>query len=219
MRTYSHSAMKQFNNCPRQYNEMRNKKAWPREETEQTLYGTQLHEAMEFAVRDGVPLPKQFDFMQPVLDALLARPGEKFAEMELAVDRDLVPCPFKAPNVWMRGIADLVGINGNTAWVIDYKTGGNKYPDKDQLTLMALLLFAHYPDVKVVKSALLFVLKEDMVKHETRREAANRIWGIFREDVAKIEQCHDKNTWHPKSSGLCKKYCAVLSCEHNGRNV
>lgn len=218
MRMYSHSAMKQFNNCPRQYNEMRIKKAWPREETEQTLYGTQLHKAMEFAVRDETPLPPQFDFMQPTLDALLARPGDKYAELELAVTNKLEPCEFKSPDAWMRGIVDLAIISGDMAWIIDYKTGNNKYPDKDQLTLMALLLFAHYPQVKLVKSALLFVLKEDMVKHETRRDAANRIWGIFREDVAKIEKCHDTNVWHPKSSGLCKKYCGVLSCEHNGRD-
>lgn len=218
MRKYSHSALKQFNNCPRQFHEVRIKKAWPKEETEQTLYGTQLHEAMEFAVRDGTPLPKQFDFMQPVLDSLMSMPGDKYAEMELAVKADLTPCAYDAPDAWMRGIIDLALVKAPKAHIIDYKTGSNKYPDKDQLTLMALLLFAHYPEIELVKSALLFVLKEDMVKHETQRGAANRIWGIFKEEVATIERCHEKGTWHPKKSGLCKRYCAVLSCEHNGRN-
>lgn len=219
MRTYSHSALKQFANCPRQFHEVRILKKWPKEETEQTRYGTQLHEAMEFAVRDGVALPKQFDFMQPVLDALMDRPGEKYAEYELAVRADLTPCGFKDADVWMRGIIDLAVINGTTVHIVDYKTGNNKYPDKDQLTLMALLLFAHHPDVEIVKSALLFVLKEDMVKHETRRTAANRIWGIFKEEVAVVERCHTTGVWHAKQSGLCKRYCPCLDCEMNGRSA
>lgn len=218
MRAYSHSAMKQFNNCPRQYDEMRNKKAWPREETEQTLYGTELHKAAEEFIKEGTPIPKQFDFMQPYLDYLLLKPGQLFAELELGVKADLSPCGFKDPDVWMRGIVDVAIVDGNLAWVCDWKTGSNKYPDKDQLTLMALLLFAHYPELEKVKSALLFVLKEDMVKHETLRAASQRIWGIFKEEVARIEKCHTTGVWHPKQSGLCKKYCAVLSCEFNGRS-
>ena len=218
MRAYSHSALKQFNNCPRQFHEMRIKKAWPREETEQTLYGTQLHEAMELAIRDGVPLPGQFDFLQGLVNSINAMPGEKFCELELAVDINLNPVPFKSDEAWMRGIIDLAVVDGDSAKIVDYKSGSNKYPDKDQLTLMALLLFAHHPEVEHVKSALLFVLKEDMVKHETARRAANRIWGIFKEDVAQVERCHANGVWHPRQSGLCRRHCGVLTCEHCGRN-
>lgn len=218
MRAYSHSALKQFNNCPRQYNEVRIKKAWPREETEQTIYGTVLHKAVEDYIVDGVWIPDQFAYMRPIVEAVLQKSGARHAEYELAVDAELKPCAFDSPNVWMRGIIDLAIIDGNLAWVIDWKTGSNKYPDKDQLTLMALLLFAHYPDLERVNSALMFVLKGAMVKHRTDRTAASRIWGIFREEVANIEGCHVRDVWHPKQSGLCKQYCAVMTCEFNGRN-
>lgn len=217
-RSYSHSALKQFKTCPRQFYEMRILKAWPREDTTQTLYGTELHLALELAIRDNVPLPAHLAFLQPVLDTVMSLPGEKYAELELAVNKELEPCPMDDPLAWMRGIIDLAIINGTSARIIDWKTGSNKYPDKDQLTLMALLLFAHYPAVQEVKSALLFVLKDDMVKHETPKNKAASLWSAFREDVAKVERCHETGVWHEKSSGLCKRYCAVLTCFYNGRN-
>jgi hypothetical protein len=51
-----------------------------------------------------------------------------------------------------------------TAWVADWKTGNNKYPDRDQLVLMSLMVFAHFPHIRKVNSALLFIVKNDMVK-------------------------------------------------------
>jgi ATP-dependent exoDNAse (exonuclease V) beta subunit len=39
------------------------------------------------------------------------------------------PCDFHDENRWVRGIADLVIIDGADAFVVDYKTGSNKYPD------------------------------------------------------------------------------------------
>lgn len=218
MRSYSHSALKQFSTCPRQFHEVRILKAWPREETEQTRYGTELHLAMELAVRDSQKLPPQFAFMQPVLESLLGRPGELYPELELAVTSELEPCAFDSPYAWVRGIVDLAGIENDSAWLVDYKTGGAKYPDKDQLTLMSLLLFAHYPEVRVIKSALLFVLKNVMVKHSVKKEEAGRLWSMYRENISRIEQCHDVGVWNPKQSGLCSRYCSVLSCPFNGRN-
>jgi RecB family exonuclease len=47
--------------------------------------------------------------------------------MALTLDRQ--PCGFYDKNRWVRGIADLLIINGEDAAVIDYKTGSEKYPD------------------------------------------------------------------------------------------
>jgi hypothetical protein len=68
--------------------------------------------------------------------------------------------------VWVRGIADLIIIDDEnlTAWVADWKTGNNKYPDRDQLVLMSIMVFAHFPHIRRVNSALMFIVKNDMVK-------------------------------------------------------
>ena len=69
---WSHSSLKQFETCQRQYHEIKVLKKWPFEQGEQALYGEQLHEAAEMYVKNGTPIPPQFAFIQPVVDALLA---------------------------------------------------------------------------------------------------------------------------------------------------
>ena len=165
-------------------------------------------------VKEGTPLPPQFAFIQPVVDALLKKPGHKTAEQELALDEQLNPVDWKSPRAWVRGIIDLLIVDGDTAWVVDYKTGSNKYPDLDQLTLMSLLIFAHYPEIKEVYSALLFVVKEGFVKSSMKRVDAEKHWWKYRERVGKIEASHTHGVWNPKQSGLCP-WCPVKSCEHH----
>lgn len=54
---WSHSALKDYENCARKYHEIRVLKKYPSEKTEQILYGEQLHKAAEDYVRDGVHPP------------------------------------------------------------------------------------------------------------------------------------------------------------------
>ena len=216
--SWSHSSLKQYETCPRQYHEVRVLKRYPRIPTEQTIYGEELHEAAELYVKDSTPLPARFDFVKPVLDSLLKKPGAKLPEVQMALTETLEVCDWDSPFAWVRGIADLAILDGTDAWVVDYKTGSNKYPDKDQLDLMSLMIFAHYPEVKVVRSALLFVVKNDMMKHKVTREQSDAMWWKYRERVAKIEASKAHGVWNPKQSGLCRKHCEILSCEFNGRS-
>ena len=114
------------------------------------------------------------------------------------------------------GIIDLLILDeeNKTAWVVDYKTGSDKYPDRDQLELMALLTFAHYPQVEQVNAALLFVVKESIVKHKIAVDSMDKILWEYRERVSRIEACHENNVWNPKQSGLCP-WCPVVECEFN----
>ena len=216
---WSFSSLKDFETCARKYHEVKVLKRYPREETEATLYGTQLHSVCEEYIKLDAPLPPGFEFLQDTLDVLKAKPGRKLTEHEMAVDAQLRPCGFKSPDAWSRGIADLLIINDEdlTAWVFDYKSGSDKYPDTDQLTLMSLMVFAHFPHIRLVRSGLLFVLRGTAVKHRVELSEATTHWWKYRERVARIEDALRTGVWNPKQSGLCRKYCPVLECEFNGR--
>jgi hypothetical protein len=220
MKAWSHSSLKDFETCPRKYHEVRVLKNYPREETEATIYGTQLHEAAECYIRDGAPLPKGMEFLQPTLDSLKAMPGRVFCEHEMALRADLSPCGFKDSDVWVRGIADLLIVDDDnlTARVFDYKAGGNRYPDTDQLTLMSLMVFANFPHIRRVTGGLLFVVKNTVTKHKVDRDQGGALWWKYRERVARIEAAHDSGVWNPKQSGLCRKWCPVTTCEFNGNH-
>jgi len=215
---WSHSALKDYENCPRKYHEVRVLKKHKFEETEQTRYGEQFHKAAEDYLK-GKPLPKEFDFIKLTLDALFSKKGVKHGELKMAVTTDLQPCDWFSKKVWVRGIADLIIIDDEDklAWVVDYKTGSNKYPDRDQLDLMSLLVFAHFPQVEFVNSALVFVIKESMTKHKVTSEDSDSLWWGYRQRVSRIESSLDTGVWNPKQSGLCP-WCPVTSCEFNPKH-
>jgi hypothetical protein len=217
--TWSHSGLKDFEGCPRRYHEVKVLNNYPFQETEATHYGKEFHTAAELYIRDGTPIPKQFSYAQEVLDALLAKPGRKLCEYEMGITPDLQPCGFNDKGRWVRGIADLLVIDDDnlTALVVDYKTGNNKYPDLDQLRLMSMMVFKHFPHIRRVRSALLFVVKNDMVKSSMALGDADAEWWKYRERVAKLEQCHDTGVWNPKSSALCP-WCPVKTCEYNPKH-
>jgi hypothetical protein len=194
-------------------------KNYPTPETEQIKYGKELHKAAEDYVRDNTPLPVQFLFVKPTIDALLTKQGRRYPEHEMALTETLTPCGFKDENVWVRGIADLLIVDDDnlTAWVVDYKTGNNKYPDVGQLELMSLMVFANFPHIRQVNSALLFVVKESMVKHKMSIDEVPAAWQRYRERVAKLAACHSNNVWNPNQTPLCG-WCPVRKCEFHPKH-
>jgi len=213
---WSHSALKDYEGCARRYHQVKVLQKYPFQETEATRYGTQVHEAIEYYIKNNTPIPPMYAQFQPVVDALLKKPGRKFAEYEMALDKDLNVCKWNAPNGWVRGIADILIIDDDnlTAWVGDWKTGNNKYPDRDQLVLMSLMVFQHFPHIRKVNSALLFIVKEDMVRLQMQREQAQAFWTKYRERTGRLEASFENDVWNPTSSPLCR-WCPVKTCEYH----
>lgn len=213
---WSHSSLKDFEGCARRYHEVKVLKNYPFTETDATRYGNQVHEALELYVRDGKPIPPEYAQFQPVVDSLLKKPGRALAEYEMALDVELNPVGWRDKNVWVRGIADLLIVDDDnlTAWVADYKTGNNKYPDLEQLVLMSIMVFAHFPHIRKVNSALLFIVKNSMNKMSMTRDQAEKHWWNYRERTAKLEACFEHDVWNPSQTPLCG-WCPVKTCEFN----
>ena len=217
--TWSHSALKDFEGCQRRYYEVKVLKNYPFTETEAMRYGNQVHEALELYVKEGKPIPPEYAQFQSVVDALLNKSGRKLAEYEMALTTDLLPTSWEANNVWVRGIADLLIVDDEnlTAWVADYKTGNNKYPDRDQLVLMSIMVFAHFPHIRKVNSALLFLVKNDIVKAAMTANEAKKHWWNYRERYARLETAFSNNVWNPNQTPLCG-WCPVKTCEFNSKH-
>ena len=216
---WSFSKIKAFEQCPKQFYHMRVAKDYEDKETEAMLYGTLFHEAAEDFLKNGVAIPEKFKYAEKALTNLRDRPGKKLCEYKLGLTENLDPCGFFSKEVWFRGIADLIILDGDTAWVVDYKTGKSaKYADKGQLELMAIATFKHFPEVKKVKAGLLFVIAKAVIKEDYLDTTAPMLWKKWLADYARMEKALDTNTWNPRPSGLCRQHCAVLECPHNGRN-
>ena len=222
MTAWSYSSIKTFEQCPKKYYHLRVVKDVKDEPGEAADYGTAVHLAAEEYVRDGTPIPDKFVFMRPIVERLAALPGEKHCELKLGVTKapwGFDPCGFFDEGVWYRGIVDLLVIDGERAWMIDYKTGKNaKYADMKQLDLMAGAIFVKFPQVQKIKSALLYVVSNEFIKKTHRREELDSYMGVFGDQLERLETAMDNGVFNAKTSGLCKRHCPVMQCEHNGKN-
>jgi hypothetical protein len=212
---WSYSGLKDFTNCPRAYNEVKVLRNYAKPTTDKMLYGTAVHEAFESYGRDGVPLPEFYKRYQSQIDALMEIPGDQYFEYKMALDETKKPCDFDAPEYWVRGICDLLVVDGDTAYIIDYKTGNPKYADTRQLKLMAVMVFAQFPDVKKINAALLFVGKRGFFPEEYDISELDNLWAVFAADLFKLKNAFATGHWPAISSGLCG-YCPVKTCEHHG---
>lgn len=216
---WSYSKIKAFEQCPKQFYHDKILKEVPFKETEATLYGTAFHTAAENYVGKDTPLPSKFSFAQKMLDSLKNKQGEKLCELKLGITEDLEPCGFYDANVWFRGIADLIILDGDLAWVIDYKTGkSSKYADKGQLELMALSVFKHYPQVKTVRAGLVFVISNDLVKSTYTEYDKPKLWEKWLAKYKQMETAAEEDMWNAKPNGLCRRHCPIIECVHNGAN-
>jgi hypothetical protein len=187
-------------------------------DTAATLYGKEMHTVAEEYIKNGTPIPPKFDYVKKSLDALNAIEGEKHCEVKLGLTKNLESCEFDAPNVWWHGIADLVVINQEkqVAHSVDYKTSKNaRYADVGQLDLVACGLFAKFPMIQRVKSALLFVVSKEFVKATHHREMIDKYIQKPSNDVKRIDIAKENGIWNPSTSALCR-FCPVKECEHNG---
>jgi hypothetical protein len=216
--TWSYSSISLFQQCPRKYYRLRILKDITEPPQQHLLYGSEVHKAAERYVGYGEPLPAKYSQFQPQLDAMAALPGDRHCELEMGLTKEFEPCAFRDKNVWLRGIADLLVVNGDKARVVDYKTGkSSMYADTKQLELLSLLVFKHFPQVQSVKAGLLFLVSEDLVKAEYAREAQHVAWGKWLPEITRLETALTTNVWNPKPNFTCRKFCAVVDCEHNGR--
>jgi hypothetical protein len=190
-------------------------------ETDALMYGKQLHEAAEFYIGKDTPLPPQFAFIKGSLDLLktLGEGGEFLCEYRMGLTRDLEPCDFFDKDVWWRGVADLVIIKGDKAYMVDYKTGkSSRYADTKQLEILSLALFKHKPNIKLVKGGLLFLVASDFVKVDYEGSQQSEPWVKWLNETKQLEAAYENDVWNPKPNFSCKQYCAVVNCLHNGKN-
>ena len=213
---WSFSSLKDFINCPRQFYEIKVAQNFTKSVSEQMLYGTEVHKALEDYVKDGSPLPKNYERYKKFVDPLLTINGERYAEYQMALDQNRKPCSFDASEYWVRGIVDLLIVDNDRAFIVDYKTGSARNPDPNQLKLMALMVYAHFPSIDTIKASLMFVAHSTLVFEEYKREDQEKLWATFQPTLNRLQMAYDNNLWPENPNFLCRKWCPVTTCRFNG---
>jgi hypothetical protein len=216
---YSYSNLNCYENvCPYQFYERYIKKSIPFVETEAMRYGTKVHEALEHRIAHNKPLHPDFARWEP-----FAKPFDAFhdggeqaicVELKLGITATGLRCDFfDHANVWLRGKLDVVVVNGNTAYLADWKTGGSKYEDRFELDVGALMLHAAKPSLEKIAGNYVW-LKEnrlgEMYDLSDTRHAWTKVTGI----IKRIERDRKTGQFEKRPGPLCG-FCDVKHCEHN----
>lgn len=210
---WTYSQLDSYESCPRKFFHLKVLRDVVEPPTVHTDWGTAVHTAFENAILNGTPLPTGMTQWQGIADKFANLPGQKFAEYKFSIDKNFQPMEWSGS--WSRGIADYLAVNGKKAVVADWKTGKRK--PSEQLALYAAYTFHFFPEVDTVQTGFVWLREKKITRDTYTRDGVAGIWGGLLPRARKLESAYQRDVWPAKPSGLCKNYCPVLSCQHNGR--
>ena len=214
----SFSAISSYETCPRKYYEERVTKRYQQPEGEAAIWGNEVHKKIEASLNTGEALPETMVKYQPILDIVTKTTGDIYPEIKLAVTQDLVACDFFSPDAWLRGVCDLLVLKEYKGAAFDWKTGKKKR-ETSQLDMMACLTFARFPEIEYLHTSFVWLQESNPTKLEPKfvaKEDAPELFEGFRGRVKDMMYSYEHNVWPERPSGLCKQWCPVRECAHNG---
>jgi len=213
----SYSRLSTFENCPQQFDYLYVTKNVQVVESEAMAYGTRVHEALEMYAksRDEKYLTRETRKWKSLIDRLLEKKGTHLYEYQMAVTPELEPCDWMAKDVWLRGIADVLVVDGDTAYCLDWKTGKVR-DNPTQLQLFACMVFLHFPEVQTVKTAFVWLKFDQVTDMIYKRSMFDPMWRNLMQRFDYAQETIDLGVFEAKPSGLCR-WCAARDICPYGR--
>lgn len=217
--TWSYSRLKNFEACPKKHWHVDIAKDVKEEEGEALLWGNQVHKAAAARLKDGKALPPGMEIIESFCQKILTPAGNAeskiLVEQKLAITKDFGPCGYFDKSVWFRAVGDVIKIVGPVALIGDWKTGKIK-EDGVQLALSAMCVFAHYPEVKRVRSEFIWVAHDATSRADFNRNDMPQFWQGVWTRIQALEHAHNTQSYPAKPGGLCRNWCPVTKCPHHG---
>lgn len=208
---WSFSALEKYETCPYQYYRVKVAKDVKDSMGEAALWGNDLHNAMDKCISEDQPMPNRFKRYEKYARMVRNAPGEVLAEQKLCLNQDYKPTKFFAKDAWCRGIIDATVLNGNKAWMLDWKTGKQK-DSFDQLMLFAGMAFRQWPHLESARCSYVWFKTGALTSRTFTKDEEPEIWQHFETKLTRLEKSYSMNRWPKKPSGLCRGWCPVTDC-------
>lgn len=229
---WSYSSLTAFETCPRRFYETRVAKTITEAQGAPLLLGNAAHKCLELRVARGTPIPKLIQVTdadgstqsqssqgwERIVESILAKADEDtevITERQICLDDRFCETDWFGKDAWVRGVVDLGLVKQAKALLLDWKTGKRKL-DVDQLQLFAALAMHAWPKLERVVTGFVWLKPGTVDKASYTRADIPSIWERFLPRVKRMKQAHEENTWPERPSGLCKAWCPVHTCPHNG---
>lgn len=210
MNVQSPTSLQTFLTCPRQYEAKYITKEVVFEPNEHSKFGDLVHKSLEYYLKYREPLPSLLAPLMPTLDRML--PILVGVEMKLGVDFERRATSFYDDNAYQRCVVDaIVGDPERHVVCIDWKTG-KKRDARVQHDFIKRCVKAKYPEARI--TTLFVYLFEGT---SDRQEYYGGQLNGMDDSLNELFKAHIRHEFPPTPSGLCGKWCDVMSCEFNGR--
>jgi hypothetical protein len=215
---WSYSALDAFETCPWRYYLTKVTKEVSEPQTDATMWGNRVHKALENYLMKRQPLGPELEKFQAVADTVVARAagGKLEAEKKMALTSAFQPTTWFGKDVWVRGITDFTIHKGDKMFIGDWKTG-RPTPGSAQLKLTAAMTFAHRPYINTIINAFVWLKTGSTTAETFTRADIPTIWQEFAPRVRRLEVAVEETKFPKRPSGLCREWCPVHTCEHNGK--
>lgn len=224
--SWSYTRLKNYEACPKRHYHVDIKKDWKEEESEALKYGNDIHKILDMFVRHGTALPPfHKENLEGWVNRVLTHKGRDVrtlgaivtAEQQLAINKDFAPCEWFGNEAWYRNKIDLMWRLGPVAGIVDWKTG-KVLEDSVQLMLAAATTFAHYPELKVIRSTFAWLAEDATTDCDIRRDDLPSLWSNLWQRIETLRKAHDEQLYPAIPCRLCRAWCPVKSCPHHGES-
>lgn len=206
--SWSISGLKGYERCPQQA-AFKYRDKLPEKKGPAASRGTDVHDKLEIAVKEGKPLPIEAKSFTPEFKRLkeLFLRGRVKVELERAFDRNWKPVSWKEG--WGRAKYDArVLLEKYELLIVDYKTGkkdGNEVDHAEQGQVYMLSEFMIEPLIKNIVVEFWYLDQDDLTRMEYTREQGVR---YFKSINSRAEKMTSDTTFEPTPSRWSCKWCA-----------
>lgn len=216
----SHSAMEEFDTCPYKYYRKRIAHDVDDPPGQAAIWGTEVHAALEEGINTGAPLTGTFASYDKWRQMVADLKGVKHPELKMGMNVEASSTGFFAPDVWFRGVADVVIEDSHSHHgIIDWKTGKcYEGPAQRQAERMAVLDFIRSPEVQDISVRFVYVKLNKVLPFEFNRNDLPDMLTRLASKARQMEDAVQSGTFPKIQNHLCRNWCPVLDCEFNGRS-
>ena len=218
----SYSRLSTFENCPAQFDYVNVSKSVSIRGSEAMDYGNRVHEVLEkhgkgeldagvMTEEDTLSIKK----WGSIVDVITSRPGVKYFEYQMAINEKLEPVGWFDEDVYFRSIADVLVVDGDTAYCLDYKTGKVR-ESPTQLQFFAAIVMYHFPEVTTVKTSFIWLRFNQTTNSEYQRRYLAPLWDALKPRLDAVHDAIDLGVFDFKPSGLCP-WCPAQDICPNAR--
>lgn len=209
----SHTFVDTFARCPKQAFHRYVAKDQPFVESEEMRWGNLVHSAMEHRCgKEAKPLPETMQAYEKYALPIVGLPDLR-VEYKIGIERNGVHTGFFNSAVWFRGKVDILSKQGNTAFIVDWKTG-KKREDPSELEEHALMVKCIWPEIETIKGCYVWLKTDEMGTIHDLSHFSMTFERVQRYMTQAEKLLADDIEWPARENPLCG-WCSVKSCKFN----